>query len=328
MMDQLISQFPEQLKEAIAIGEAATINKKDGINNVYVAGMGGSGIGANFVASFIREESKIPYLVGKGYDVPNYIDENTLAIASSYSGNTEETLFSFEQMIEKGAKVVVIASGGKLIEKAKALDLDYIQVPPNSPSPRACLGYSMIQQLFILNKMGLISSTVIDQMRNSIQLLVDNQEAIKVEAKAAAEKLHGKIVCIYTTDRTAPVALRFRQQVNENSKCLAWEGIIPEQNHNELVGWTKSTDQLAAIYFRNKNDRPRNQKRIEINKTILGRYIDTILEVYSKGDNQVAQSIYLVHFGDWISWYLAELGGVDAIEINVIDFLKGELAKS
>ena len=328
MMDQLIAQFPSQLAEALEIGAAAKINKKEGINKVYVAGMGGSGIGANFVASFIRNEAKVPYLVGKGYDVPNYIDEHTLAIASSYSGNTEETLFSFEQLIAKGAKVVVIASGGKLIEKAKALNLDYIQVPPNSPSPRACLGYSLVQQLFILNKMDLISSTIINQVQDAIDLLKEHQEAIKTEAKGVAEKLNQKIVCIYATDRIAPVALRFRQQVNENSKCLGWHGIVPEQNHNELVGWTESSDKLAAIYFRTPDDLPRKQKRIEINKTILNRHIDTIVEVHSKGDNQVAQSLYHVHLGDWISWYLAELRGVDAIEIDVIDFLKGELAKA
>lgn len=327
-MDQLIAQFPAQLEEALEIGSKANINPKSNIHKVYVAGLGGSGIGANFVASFIREECNVPYLVGKGYSIPNYVDENTLAIASSYSGNTEETLFSFNEMLETGAKIVVIASGGKLIEKAKELGLDYIQVPPGSPSPRACLGYSMVQQLFILEKLGLISDRATSQIRSSIDLLKSETENIKSIAKEMAAKLNGKINIIYTTDRTAPVALRFKQQVNENVKALCWEHVLPEMNHNELVGWTKENDNLAVIYFRTADDYPRNQTRIEINKTIIAKYCKNIFEVFAKGNNQVEQSIYLVHLGDWISWYMSELAGVDAIEIDVIDYLKSELGKS
>jgi len=133
-------------------------------HKVYVAGLGGSGIGANFVAGFIRDECKVPYLIGKGYQIPNYVDENTLAIASSYSGNTEETLISFEQFEKTGAKIVVVSSGGKLIEIAKAKGYDYVQVPGNWPSPRACLGFSLVQQLFILQHLGLISDAATSEI--------------------------------------------------------------------------------------------------------------------------------------------------------------------
>ncbi|NNF23081.1 MAG: SIS domain-containing protein, partial [Saprospiraceae bacterium] len=126
MMDKLIARFPEQLSEAISIGESASINAHDKeLNKVYVAGLGGSGIGADFVAEFIRDECSIPYTVGKGYHIPAYVDENTLAICSSYSGNTEETLNSYKQLRETGAKIVIISSGGKLIDEAKTNGLDY-----------------------------------------------------------------------------------------------------------------------------------------------------------------------------------------------------------
>ncbi len=328
MMDSLIQRFPEQLNEALEIGAKATINAHDkAINKVYVAGLGGSGIGANFVAEFIRDECPIPYLVGKGYSVPHYIDENTLVILSSYSGNTEETLEAFSHMKESGAKIVVISGGGKLIAAAKEMGLDYIQVPGDWPSPRACLGYSLVQQLFVMHKLGFISTATIDGIRSSANLLQFDQEEIQEQAKGIAVKLNNKIPVIYTTDRMEAVAVRFRQQVNENSKMLCWHHVIPEMNHNELVGWTDKNDDLVVIYFRNKDDYKRNQVRMDINKEIISKYTPNIIELWSKGKNLVEKAMYFVHLGDWVSWYLAELHGADALEVNVIDYLKGELAK-
>ena len=327
-MIKLVERFPEQLKEALEIGGNATINPHDKeINKIYLAGLGGSGIGGNFVAEFVRDECKVPFLIGKGYSTPAYLDEITLAIVSSYSGNTEETLTAFEEILKSGAKIVIISSGGKLIAKAKELGLDYIAVPDDWPSPRACLGYSFVQQLFILNKLGLIGSTQIEQIKTSINLLQFDQDDIKVKAESIAQKLHNKIPIIYTTDRMEAVAVRFRQQINENSKMLCWHHVIPEMNHNELVGWTDKNDDLAVIYFRNKDDYKRNAIRMDINKEIISKYTNTIIEVYSKGNSLVERAMYFVHLGDFITCYLADLHGADPIEVNVINYLKGELAK-
>ena len=328
MMNQLIEKFPAQLIEALEIGEAATINQHtEEINKVYVAGLGGSGIGADFVSSFIREECTIPYMTGKGYSIPKYVDKNTLAIASSYSGNTEETLYSFEQIMKTGAKVVVISSGGKLIEMAKEHGYDYILLPGDWPSPRACLGYSMVQQLFVLRKLGFISNESILSIKSSIDLIKYNQEDIKEEALKVANFLFGKRPIIYSTDRIEPVAVRFRQQINENAKLLCWHHVIPEMNHNELVGWKDADAEYAVVYLRNTDDFSRNAVRIEINKKIIGKLTPNILEINSKGKNLVERSIYLVHLVDWVTWYLSDLRKMDSIEVDVIDFLKGELAK-
>lgn len=327
-MDQLIARFPEQLKEALEIGAQAEIRPHShDINKVYVAGLGGSGIGANFVAEFVRDEAKIPYLVGKGYHIPAFIDAYTLAIVSSYSGNTEETLSSFHQIAETGAKIVVISSGGKLIELAKEMNLDYIQVPGDWPSPRACLGYSLVQQLFVLKKLGLIGDSTIQQIGTSAAFLEENAEDIKAKGQRLAQQLHRKTAIIYTTDRMEAVAVRFRQQINENSKKLCWHHVIPEMNHNELVGWRDVDDSLAVVYFRNDDDYARNQTRIEINQEIISNYTSHIIDIFSQGDSLVERAMYLVNLGDWASFYLAELRGVDSIEVNVIDHLKGELAK-
>ena len=328
MMDQLISRFPDQLIEAIDIGSRASISRHEHpIHKVYVAGLGGSGIGADFVKEFIRDECAIPYTVGKGYGIPKYVDKNNLAICSSYSGNTEETLSAFRLMQETGAKIIVVSSGGKLIEEAKRLGLDHIVVPGDWPSPRACLGYSIIQQLFIMFKLGFITEGFIAQVKAAADLIRFDMDSIKEAAAKVADRTYNKVPIIYTTDRMEAVAVRLRQQINENAKMLCWHHVVPEMNHNELVGWTEKHADKAVIYLRNKDDHKRNQVRIEINQDIIGSYCDTIIDIFSKGNNLIEKALYLVHLGDWISWYLSEHKGVDAIEIKVINHLKSELAK-
>lgn len=327
-MIELVERFPAQLTEALEIGQKATINKHTtAIRNVFVSGLGGSGIGANFTAEFVRDELKIPFTVSKGYDIPKSVGKNTLAIVSSYSGNTEETLSAFEMLLQTGAKIVCVASGGKVIEKAKVLGLDYIQVPGNWPSPRACLGFSFVQQLFILNKLKLISSKTIKQLDGAIKLLEKEREKLKIQAQKVAQQLHGTIPVIYTTDRMESVAVRFRQQINENAKALCWHHVIPEMNHNELVGWREKNEKLSVVYFRNTDDFPRNAMRIDINKGILKEYTSHIIELWSKGRNQIEKELYFVFLGDYITCYLCDLRGFDSIEVKVIDYLKSELAK-
>ena len=327
-MDKMIARFPSQLLEAIEIGQKAVINAPaNPINKVYAAGLGGSGIGATFVAEFVREHCPVPYLVGKGYDIPAYLDKNTLAIASSYSGNTEETLNSFEQMLKTEAKIVVISSGGKLIEKAKQHGLDYIQLPDDWSSPRACLGYSLVQQMFVLLKLGFIEQNLIDLIKKSSVYLQENQTAVQNKAQRLASFLLGKIPVIYAADQMEAVAIRFRQQINENAKQLCWHHVVPEMNHNELVGWRSRYEDIAVIFLRNEGDYERNKVRMDINKEIINNYTDSVLELYSEGKSPIENSLYYVHLVDWTSYHLAVLKGVDPIEIKVIDYLKAELAK-
>ncbi len=328
MMDQLIARFMDQLEEAVEIGRKATIQpaSKD-ITHIYVAGLGGSGIGADFVSSFIRDECPLPFLVRKGYHVPAFVGKNTLAIASSYSGNTEETLISYDQIKSSGARIVAVASGGKLIEKTKADGFEFVQVPGDWPSPRACLGYSMTVQLWILHKAGLISDRSIHEIGSAAKLLRKEETNIKAIAEKTANELHHHIPILYAEDRMEPVAVRFRQQINENSKALCWHHVIPEMNHNELVGWREKNPNLAVLYFRNEDDYPRNTLRMDINQAIIKPYADKIIELHSKGNNMIERALYLVHLGDWVSWYLARLRGMDALEVDVIDYLKSELGK-
>ena len=327
-MDTLIAQFPAQLSEALRIAEATKIGDHAlAINKVYVAGMGGSGIGANFVASFVAEECKLPFLIGKSYSIPAYIDEHTLFIASSYSGNTEETIDAVRNASSTGAKIVVLTSGGALLEFAQAHNYDTFKIPENCPAPRAFIGYTIVGLLSIMHKLDIIGPKTLGQIKSSIDLIKYDMDEIKNKAEKIAQIIGGKMPGIYVEDRMEAVALRFRQQLNENSKCLSWHQTIPEMTHNELVAWSEKSNKLAVIFFRNKDDFKRNAIRMDYVKEIVTNYSNTVIEIFSKGKSLVEKSLYFLHLADWISWYLATSKNLDALNIEVIDRLKSELAK-
>lgn len=327
-MDKMIARFPAQLEEALNIAQNITLNKHNApFRSVFISGLGGSGIGGGFVQDFVRGVCKLPVVVSKGYQAPNWINKHTLAICSSYSGNTEETISTFEQLLGTGAKIVVIASGGKLIDLAKKHGLDYVQVPGGWSSPRACMGYSIVAQLGILRAAKLIPGKLFNNIAAAQKLLSRDQAAIQKHARKIAGFLQGKTPVLYVTDHMEAVAVRWRQQINENAKMLCWHHVVPEMNHNELVGWRDQRPDVAVIWLRNRDDFQRTSVRIDINKEIVQHYTQTSIELWSKGKSLIEKAFYFVHLGDWVSVYLAELRQVDPIEIKVIDFLKGELAK-
>jgi glucose/mannose-6-phosphate isomerase len=193
--------------------------------------------------------------------------------------------------------------------------------------PRACLGYSLTQLFFVLNFHNIIDDSFKADFKAAIQLIDTEEKNIMREAAAISETLNGKIPVIYATTYNEGIAIRFRQQLNENSKLLCWHQIIPEMNHNELVGWTEKNDSLAVLFFLDNDEYSRNLARVEINKEVIKKYAGSITEVHSKGNSAIEKAIYFIHLGDWVSMILSELRGVDAVEINVINHLKSSLSK-
>lgn len=327
-MDKMIARFSTQLEEALGIAETTTIKKHTSpYRSIFISGLGGSGIGGNFVQELTREYCKLPIVVSKGYHAPAWVNKHTLAICSSYSGNTEETLSTFQQLLGTGAHIVCVASGGKLIELAKQHGLDYVQVPGGWSSPRACLGYSVVAQLGVLRALRLIPGKLLSQVKGAQKLIVKEEADLKKKALKIAQFLADKTPVIYAADNIEAVAIRWRQQINENAKMLCWHHVVPEMNHNELVGWRNNRPEVAVVWLRNKTDFERTSIRMNINKEIVEHFTSTSIEVWSKGKNQIERAFYLVHFGDWVSYYLADVRNVDPIEIKVIEYLKGELAK-
>ena len=326
-MNDYINDFTNHLTKAMEIGSSSELNKTNNqFSNVLICGLGGSGIGGTIVNDIIYPLVGIPILSTKDYSIPNFVDENTLVIASSYSGNTEETIYALEKCKGRNAEICIITSGGKLKNIAEENNYNHILIPGGQP-PRAMFGYAFTELFFVLNHYGIINDSFKSDFKKSISLLDLEKENIQKEAKELAKRIYKQTPVIYVANGFEGVAIRFRQQINENSKMLAWHNVVPEMNHNELLGWRTNVNDLAVVYFRNKCDYKRNQIRMDINKKVISKFTNNITEVWSKGDTVLANSLYHINLGDWASWYLSEMNNVDAIEIDVINFLKGELGK-
>jgi len=326
-MIDLVAAFPAQLKRAIEIAKQAKLKDSTSeIRNIFISGLGGSGIGGSVVKELSENEALVPITINKDYFVPNYLSKHTLAIICSYSGNTEETLNVLNLAIEKGAQIVCISSGGKVSEIAKEKNLSLITIPGGMP-PRSCIGYSITQIFAVFEFYKIIKPIALIEIEKSIGLLESETEKIKGLAKEAAEFLNNKLPVIYSLGNTEAVAIRFRQQVNENAKMLCWHHVLPEMNHNELVGWTEENKNLAVVVFRYSSDYYRTVKRLDICKEVFLKYTPHYLELNCLGDTEIQRAMYAIHIGDWISCYLSEIRNVDANEIKVIDFLKSSLDK-
>ncbi|MHB8402548.1 MAG: bifunctional phosphoglucose/phosphomannose isomerase [Bacteroidia bacterium] len=325
-MKTLVANFPKQLREALIIAQQSKITSPKKIDTVLITGLGGSGIGGTNVAELAIKTSTVPVVISKDYFIPAFVNERTLVIVCSYSGNTEETISALQLAMRKNAQFVCITSGGKIKEIAKQNKFDLIIIPSGFP-PRSCIGYSLVQLLHVFEAKQIANLHYKKEIADAIHLLTQKEEDIKQKAKLIAEKLHGKIPVIYSLGNTEGLAVRFRQQINENSKMLCWHHVIPEMNHNELVGWAGGNTNLAVCILRTNFDYDRNVKRLEINKEIFSKHTDTIIEIFAEGNSLLVQSLYLIHLTDWVSCYLADLKNIDPTEVKVIDFLKGALAK-
>lgn len=326
-MKKLVLGFATQLEEAIIIGKnyRFTTEKRE-FTNVVITGLGGSGIGGSIVQNYVFDKTKVPVMVNKDYFLPAFVTKDSLVIVCSYSGNTEETLAAMQQAIKVKATVVCITSGGKVAEIAGKKKFDCILVPAGMP-PRSCLGYSLVQLLYTFNHFGLIDSKFEKELVAAVKQMKAGEEDTQKKAKALAKKMLGKTPVIYSAPLFEGIAVRFRQQLNENSKLLCWHAVIPEMNHNELVGWRDDAPDKVVIIIRNNDDYVRTQARIEINKKVIKEHTSNVVELYSEGKSYWEKAFYVIHLTDWVSCYLADMRKLDATEVKVIDFLKGSLAK-
>lgn len=326
-MKDLVADFPKQLQKAISIAHSAQLSRAtESINQVLISGLGGSGIGGSIVSEIVSNDAVCPIVINKDYSAPAFINQHTLAIICTYSGNTEETIHVLKHCIKAKAKITIITSGGEAAAIAKQEQIDCIMLPAGFP-PRSCIGYSICQIINTLQFHQIISQHYLSEIEKTIALLDQEQHSIIKEATQIASQIYHKLPIIYTIGNTEGVAIRFRQQLNENSKMLCWHHVIPEMNHNELVGWTEKNEQLAVIVFRYSTDYYRSVKRLEVCKEVFSKYCQTIIEIHAKGESPMQRALYMIHIGDWISCAIADVKQVDAIDISIINHLKSELSK-
>ena len=235
-MNDYINNFTNHLSDAINIAENTNLSHcEKEIRNVLICGLGGSGISGTIVADIITGNVNIPIASTKDYTIPNFVNEYTLVIANSYSGNTEETLSALEKCQEKGAEIAIISSGGKLKKIAEENNYNKIIIPGNQP-PRAMFGYAFTELFWLLNHYRIINDSFKSDFKNAIALLNTEKGSLQKQAMELAKKMHKQTPVIYVANGFEGVAIRFRQQINENSKMLCWHHVVPEMNHNELLG--------------------------------------------------------------------------------------------
>lgn len=335
-MRKLLVEFPRQVEDAIRIGKTAKVAiTPKRIRNVVVTGLGGSAIGGDLIRSFLADELAIPFSVNRHYFLPEYVDANTLVIVSSYSGNTEETIASHEDARKRKAQVLCISSNGETERMAKKFKHSFVKIPPGFP-PRAALGYSFFPILVLLIRLGFVRNKD-RQMKETVSLLRTNVDAYSSldpqsnRALALAQRLYNRIPIVYSPAEVYDsVNLRWRGQFCENAKVLSFGHVVPEMNHNELVGWKvlkHHMKEMVVIFLKDRSMHPRVAVRMSIMKTIISDYAAEVLEVESEGRSLLARMFSLIYLGDWTSFYLAILNGVDPTPVKVIDYLKNELAK-
>jgi len=334
-MLKMIAEFPQMMEAGAKLGEKLELKLNGKISSVIVAGMGASGIGGDILATALQERVDFPIYVNRNYTISKSV-KDVLFFAVSYSGNTEETLAALKEAEAKALKIVCITSGGRLKEEAEAKGYPLVLVP-SGIQPRAALGFLFTPILIILENSGLIEGLKIEVER-TVKLLCDLRKGYAEDtpqklnsAKKLAASLKGSVPIIYgTSSVTDAAALRWRTQLNENSKMIAFTNLFPELDHNEIVGISALKAQknnFSVVILRDASETSRMKKRIEATKAIIKKALKSMTEVWGEGQSRLERLISLIYFGDYLSAYLAILNKVDPTPVTAIEKLKKKLAE-
>jgi glucose/mannose-6-phosphate isomerase len=336
MIDQ-INGLPDQLEKAWELGQALPLPGADGLERILLAGMGGSATGADLAAAYAAPACPLPITVLRQYSLPAWASgPQTLVIASSHSGNTEEILSVFEQAHARGCRVVVLGAGGRLAELGRARG-DSCWLFEHAGQPRAGVGFAFGLLVSGLHRLGLLPDPDRD-LRDTLHALRNQQTNLLPEVPVAynpAKRLAGQMVerwvCILAADDLEPVARRWQAQINETAKSWAQFETLPEVDHNTLAGLFHPEDALSrmiALFLSAPSNHPRNRLRLELTrKMFMLQGINTDV-VSPKGESKLAHLWTLLHLGDYTSYYLAMAYGEDPAAVDAIRMLKMELDQS
>ena len=337
-MYNIIFDLPEQMAKALKMANGWNVPAEEfpGVANVVVVGMGGSAIAGDLARSFLASELLVPLLVCRNYVLPEWVDDETLVIASSYSGNTEETLAAFDNALDRKAMLAVLTTGGLLEEVARLNEVPML-ILPKGLQPRAAIGYSFVPMLLFLEKVRLIKD-VAERIKKAIAHLQSTRDRMVEDipdttnpAKQLAQLIHGRVPIIYSGPTMLDaVAIRWKTQICENAKMLAFANHYPEFNHNEIVGWSRLPqelkDLLIVVNLRSVDDHERVAARMDAVKRIIEEQDVMVIDLWAAGDTPLERVFNLIQMGDFVSYYLAILNQVDPTPIELIERLKKELA--
>jgi len=326
-----LREFPEQCKRAWdKVLKFDLPREYAGIDKVIILGMGGSAIGGEVVRRLALAESKVPVWVHRDYGLPPFVDEGSLIIASSYSGNTEETISAFTESLKTPAKKLVLTTGGKLKQLAEKESIPVFHIDYRAP-PRAAFPHSFTPLVGIFQKLGLLRDKSAD-WQEALQVLnklskdfAETTPIVSNPAKQLATKMWGHVAIIYGAEILSEVAQRWKGQLNENSKTWTFFELFPELNHNGVMGYefpSEAKKMVFVVLLRSALFHPRNLLRYEVTAKLLAEAGISHELVEAVGATALAQVMSLILFGDYISFYLAILNRIDPAPVDSIDFVK------
>jgi glucose/mannose-6-phosphate isomerase len=330
---ELAVRFPDQCEEAIAIFEASGFEPpQTQLSGAIVCGMGGSGIGGQFLGCIADEQGSVPVATVGGYDIPHWVGEKTWAVFVSYSGNTEETLSCYDAARNRGCPRLCITSGGELAERAERDRVQVIRVPDGQP-PRTALGYLFLPLLLAAKRVGVVGDVDVSKLPQDLRDIRSyfgpDRPMKENGAKWLAGQLVNRVPLIYGLGGyRGVVATRWKGQINENAKLHAFASNFPEMNHNEIVGWTKSYTQSRAfsvVLLFDGTESDHMVRRWEVTREILDPA--PVHGMKLESGSLVSRMLSMCYVGDFLSLYLAAIGETDPEKIDNINRLKDELAK-
>ncbi|CAB4878391.1 unannotated protein [freshwater metagenome] len=323
--------LPDHLRDAVWKAESADIPGWDSPGGLIVAGMGGSAIGGRIARAILGDQASRPIVAVRGYGLPAWTTQEATVLCLSYSGETEETLACFEAAGVLGARRIVATTGGRLAQAARAEGVPVLPMA-GGLQPRHAVAYSTVASLHAaaLCGAGPGLTTEIDVAAEHLEQLAADwgpESPADSEAKALARAIYGTVPVIAGAGLTASLAYRWKSQINENAKQPAFASVLPELDHNEIVGWSSAADfgRFSAVFLDDSDDTPRIAERIAVTREIIGPGSAGTHLVATRGLTAVERAFSLVLLGDLVSLYLAVLNGVDPAPIEPIEELKRRL---
>src|SRR5919197_2080305 len=327
--------MPNHLEDALWRVESASLEKSlrrlEGPTPLLICGMGGSAIGGDLAAAVLGDRAMAPLRTIRGYELPSWVMPGSYVICASYSGDTEETLACYEAAGALGAPRVAVTTGGRLAEAARADGVPVIPLP-GGLQPRGAIAYMLVAVLEVAAYVDAAPAvrTEIDAACSSLSELAREwgPEADSDSlAKRVAQRGHRTTVCIYGAGPTAPIATRWKTQINENAKLPAFAAELPEADHNEIVGWESASElgSFLAVFLEDSDQHPRVRQRIELTASVIEAAATGTLRLESRGSSAADRVMSLVLLGDLVSIYLAVLRGTDPTPVESIERLKEQL---
>ena len=327
-----ILALPDHLRDALWRVESANLQPEDTPGGLVVAGMGGSAVGGALARAALGDRASRPITLARDYALPAWTTPDTTVLCSSYSGDTEETLAAYEAAGALGARRIVATTGGELAGAARSDGIPVVPVP-GAFQPRVAVGYSLVIALEVAALCG-----AGDRLHAEIDVAAAHAERLAAEwgpdgpedslPKQLARAVHGTVPQIAGAGLTAPIAYRWKTQINENAKTPAFAGELPELDHNEIAGWAGAAElgRFSAVFLDDSDLHPRTRQRIELARGLIQGDAAATFRIETIGETRTDRLTSLVLLGDLVSVYLAVLRGIDPTPVVMIDRLKGALA--